>query len=215
MIARIRGEHDSGGRWRVRPPSTTPAILPELDSGQLEVADARSQGTLESVVPRDEQRAGIGRALRWAQVILVGAVLLAMVSVAYVAGDWVVDQFSAAPPASPSGRTAIAPAPLPRSPRAWLDAYESAAIDNPHRVCSQLLSPGLAAAYGRAVHASCASYFARVSSSSLTIRRIFIDGAAAVLELRQTVGHADWAVVLSRRPDGWQAVDLLAGDLLR
>jgi hypothetical protein len=31
----------------------------------------------------------------------------------------------------------------------------------------------------------------------------------------QTVRPRDGAVVLSRRPGGWQAVDLLAGDLVR
>jgi len=32
---------------------------------------------------------------------------------------------------------------LPAPPRAWLDAYEAAAIDNPARVCSRLFAPGL------------------------------------------------------------------------
>jgi hypothetical protein len=36
-----------------------------------------------------------------------------------------------------------------------------------------------------------------------------------VLELRQTLRPRDWAVVLSHRAAGWQAVDLLPGDLVR
>jgi hypothetical protein len=41
------------------------------------------------------------------------------------------------------------------------------------------------------------------------------DGGTAVLELHQTVHPRDWAVVLSHRRAGWQAVDLLSGDLTR
>ena len=72
-----------------------------------------------------------------------------------------------------------------------------------------------AAAYGKAMRGSCTSYFARITSLSVRVRRILEDGGTAVLELRQTVRPRDWAVVLSRRPDGWQAVDLLPGDLVR
>ena len=116
-----------------------------------------------------------------------------------------------------SGVLSPAPAqrPLPATPRAWLDAYEAAAIDNPSRVCSELFSPQLARAYGTAVHGSCTSYFARITSFSVIVRRVLRDGDTAVLELRQTVRPRDWAVVLSREPTGWQAVDLLAGDLVR
>jgi hypothetical protein len=81
---------------------------------------------------------------------------LAVVAAAAIAvgcaaiGGWL----SAGPPA----------AQLPATPRAWLDAYEAAAIDNPSRVCSELFAPQLAQAYGRALHASCASYFERITS---------------------------------------------------
>jgi hypothetical protein len=104
---------------------------------------------------------------------------------------------------------------LPATPRAWLDAYEAAAIDNPSRVCSELFAPALAQAYGNAVHGTCSSYFARITSFSVVVRRVLQDGGTAVLELRQTVRPRDWAVVLNRQRDGWQAVDLLAGDLAR
>ena len=70
---------------------------------------------------------------------------------------------------------------LPASPRAWLDAYEAAAIDNPSRVCSELFSPQLAEAYGRAMRGSCASYFARITSFSVVVRRVLQDGDTAVL----------------------------------
>jgi hypothetical protein len=104
---------------------------------------------------------------------------------------------------------------LPATPRAWLDAYEAAAIDNPARVCSELFSPQLARAYGRATGGSCTRYFARITSFSVMVRRVLQDRDTAVLEMRQTVRPRDWAVVLTRRPGGWQAVDLLPGELLR
>ena len=105
---------------------------------------------------------------------------------------------------------------LPATPRAWLDAYEAAAVDNPLRVCSELFSPQLAGAYGKAMRGgTCTSYFEQITSFSVVVRRVLQDGDTAVLELRQTVRPRDWAVVLSRRSRGWQAVDLLPGDMVR
>jgi hypothetical protein len=104
---------------------------------------------------------------------------------------------------------------LPATPRAWMDAYEAAAIDNPSRVCTELFAPQLAQAYGEALHGSCTSYFKDITSFSVVVRRVLQDGSTAVLELRQTVRPRDWAVVLNRQPDGWRAVDLLAGKLVR
>ena len=94
---------------------------------------------------------------------------------------------------------------LPATPRTWLDAYESAAIDSPSRVCSQLFAPELAGLYARAAHGSCTRYFERMTSSSVTVRRIVRHGPTAVLELRQTLNRASWAVVLTRRGTGWRA----------
>jgi len=104
---------------------------------------------------------------------------------------------------------------LPATPRAWLDAYEAAAIDNPSRVCTELFAPQLAQAYGKALHGSCTNYFKQITSFSVVVHRVLQDGGTAVLELRQTVRPRDWAVVLSRQPGGWRAVDLLAGKLVR
>lgn len=56
---------------------------------------------------------------------------------------------------------------LPVTPRAWFDAYEAAAIDNPGRVCSELFAPQLAGAYGKAVQGSCRGYFRRITSFSV------------------------------------------------
>jgi hypothetical protein len=105
--------------------------------------------------------------------------------------------------------------PLPATPREWLDAYEAAAIDNPARVCSDLFAPALARAYGKALHSSCRTYFSHITSLSVVVRRVLTDGSTAVLQLHQTVRPRDWAVVLSHRRHGWQAVDLVAGGLVR
>jgi hypothetical protein len=104
---------------------------------------------------------------------------------------------------------------LPATPRAWLDAYEAAAIDNPSRVCTELFAPQLAQAYGKALHGSCTNYFEQITSFSVVVHQVLQDGGTAVLELRQTARPRDWAVVLNRQPGGWRAVDLLAGDLVR
>jgi hypothetical protein len=141
------------------------------------------------------------KALSWRQAVA----FLAAGAVIAVGGVVAVGELAPGPP----------PSQLPATPRAWLDAYEAAAIDNPSRVCSQLFAPQLAQAYGNAVHGTCSSYFARITSFSVVVRRVLQDGGTAVLELRQTVRRRDWAVVLNRGRDGWQAVDLLAGDLAR
>ena len=85
----------------------------------------------------------------------------------------------------------------------------------PRGCARRLFAPQLAVAYGTAVHGSCTAYFRRITSFSLVVRRVLEDGGTAVLELRQTVRPQAWAVVLSHRPAGWQAVDLLPGDLVR
>jgi hypothetical protein len=66
-----------------------------------------------------------------------------------------------------------------------------------------------AAVYAHAARSTCTRYFKRITSSSVTVRRILREGGTAVLELRQTLSHAGWAVVLNHLSTGWQAVDLL------
>lgn len=100
---------------------------------------------------------------------------------------------------------------LPATPGQWVDAYEAAVVDNPQRVCTDLFSPPLARAYGASAHTSCTSYFARVRSTSIRVRRILQDGGTAVVDLHQTIERTDWNVVLERRDAGWQAVDLVPG----
>jgi hypothetical protein len=191
MIARIRGEHDTrAGRWPPRNASQadTPPQTPTESLGEPEPEPPTSDGQ-RLTQPRARPRP-VARALR----------LLAMVGIGYIATTWCLQQLSQ-PPAAPR---------LPATPRAWLDAYEAAAIDKPSRVCSQLFTPALATLYAHAAHRSCTRYFKRITSSSVTIRRILREGGTAVLELRQTLNHAAWAVVLNRESTGWQAVDLLS-----
>ena len=181
MIARVRGEHDTGwGRWR-------PAA--DRDVGAAPGPE----------VPRSQRER---KALPWRRASLASLAAGAAIAVGYVfvGGGVTPDR---------------APAELPATPRAWLDAYEAAAIDNPSEVCSELFAPELAHAYAKVLHSSCTSYFERITSFSVVVRRVVRDGSTALLELHQTVRPRDWAVVLSRRPGGWQAVDLLPGNLVR
>ena len=92
---------------------------------------------------------------------------------------------------------------------------EAAAIDNPSRMCSELFAPALAETYAAAMHGSRTRYFEQVTSFSMVVRRVLEDRGTAALEVRQSVRPRDWAVVLSRGPAGWQAVDLLPGNLVR
>ena len=127
MIARLRGEHDNHpGGWR-------PTLDPQRDP--FERPGDRSEGAW---------RPGLRRAFREPPYALVwrsrGARWLALLAVAVVGliiAGWSVTQ-----------RAPVRTEPsLPATPRAWLDAYEAAAIDNPPLVCSQLFSPALAATY--------------------------------------------------------------------
>ena len=195
MIARIRGEHNAHwGRWRpsASRENTAPGrqrVAAAKDELAATEADSRPRGT------RSRQR----RVGRW----LVG-LAVAMIA-GYLAVSWSAAELS----------PGLALPRLPATPRAWLDAYEAAAIDNPARVCTVLFALPLAQAYATAVHGSCRGYFQRITSFSVAVRRVLTDGGTAVLELRQTVSPRDWAVVLDRRRTGWQAVDLLSGNLAR
>ena len=188
MIARVRGEHqDHWTRWG---PSAARTF------GQTEQLDAPH----EPLVFGGQDPASLRSWSVWLHRLGAGVrwlALLAVVSVAYVAISWMVHQLTPQP------------ARLPPTPRAWLDASEAGALDNPSRVCSELLAPPLASAYAHGAPGGCRGYFGRVTSSSVTVRRILEQGSTAVLELRQTLDHRDWAVVLARHNGGWQAVDLL------
>ena len=205
MIARLRGEHHAhGARWRPTPIQPLPPVPEpaELYDGEAFVEDPHAP-VLE-VAPRRRRRLAhlvvvCFLALRLARRVTRWLLVLALLSVAYVAIKWANHEWYGQP------RTVS----LPASPRAWLSAYEAASIDNPSEVCSQLLSAPLAASYAHQAHGSCERYFGRITSSSVTVRRVLEQGSTAVLELRQTLNRRDWSVVLDHRGGGWQAVDLI------
>jgi hypothetical protein len=147
MIARVRGEHqDHWTRWR---PSTgrTFGQTEQLDPpDEALVLGGREPAPLRS---RSVWLHRLGAVVRW-------LTLLVVVSVVYVAISWGVHQLTPEP------------ARLPATPRAWLDAYEAAALDNPSRVCSELFVPQLASAYAHGAPGGCRGYFGRVTSSSVT-----------------------------------------------
>ena len=195
MIARIRGEHDRHpGRWR---PTADPQYDP-LERGRDKPRETQRPGPVRSLGQPSHRGLRRSQGARW-------LALLALVAIGLITAAW---SLSHRAPARRELR-------LPATPRAWLDAYEAAAIDNPPLVCSRLFSPALASAYAAAAHGSCTGYFERMTSSSVAVRRILQEGETAVLELRQTVDRTDWAVVLSHQSAGWQAIDLLDGRLLR
>ena len=113
MIARDRGEHDSHwGRWRPSAGRHPAAASPRQ-------IDAAARGALSPAVAmrlRRSARSRVRRVARW-------LVAFAAVAGAYVATSWGLAEFAGGP-AQPR---------LPVTPRAWLDAYEAAAIDNPAR----------------------------------------------------------------------------------
>jgi hypothetical protein len=109
------------------------------------------------------------------------------------------------PPASSTGPS------LPATPRQWVDAYEAATVDNPARVCTQLLSPPLAAAYGPLGRSTCETFFGRARGTSVQVRGVLERGPTAIVRLHQTRENANWAVVLQRHATSWWAIDLISG----
>lgn len=211
MIGRHRGEHQAQEIWHPRPTvslttapvatatKSAPPSAPALDIEQIahQVATA---AVAELAATVSSARATQRRRSRARITALMLAVAIALFVV------------SAGHGLTTGARHASA---LPATPRQWVDAYEGAAIDDPHRVCTQLLSPQLAAAYAAAAHGNCTSYFARISSTSLRVRRILQDGSTAVVELHQTIEKTNWNMVLDRHGRGWRAVDLTPGRPLR
>jgi len=217
MIARRRGAHHGQERWQPR--STTvatpkpsasasatkstplPARAADVEHiAQKAATAAFAEFVAASAAHTTSERSTRRRRSRARTTLLMLAVAIGLFAV------------STAQQIAGARRDA---ARLPATPGQWVDAYEAAAIDNPSRVCTQLLSPQLAAAYAAAVHSGCTTYFARIRSTSLRVRRVLRNGSTAVVELRQTIEKTDWNVVLDQRGTGWQAVDLVPGRPLR
>jgi hypothetical protein len=109
-------------------------------------------------------------------------------------------------------------APLPATPRQWVDEWTAASLENPARVCGHLFAPALAAAFNADTGRSCVRYYTSVNSFSFRIRRVLKDGPTATVEGRQVAARPKWGyftIVLSRIRGGWQAVDLVPGGPVR
>jgi len=214
VISRPRGEHHARGLWHPRRTSaaTAPALRaseptqpPAPSAAELtELARQAAAGAVaEFATAAATDLAGAGRRRSRARsTLLMLAVAIGLFAVSAGQGG-----------SAPAARGESA---LPDTPRQWVDAYIAAAVDDPHRVCSQLLAPQLATQFAAAAHASsCTSYFTHVRSTSLQIRQVLHDGDTAVVELHQTAEKTDWNVVLDHHRGGWRAIDLMPGRALR
>ena len=183
MIARHRGEHHARGLWHPRRNGAEkPAAPPATDV----TADARRAAREPVVVLATAASSDLAAARasrRWRAQSKVALLLLAGAAAVAAHGLLAGDHSTSS---------------LPATPRQWVDAYEAATVDNPQRVCTSLFSPQFARAYHDSAHTSCISYFARVRSTSIRVRRILQDGSTAVVELHQILEQTDWNVVLDR-----------------
>jgi hypothetical protein len=204
-MPRSRGEHTTpwhvlpgGGAARSGDPGPTVAEQGEIVAepadtvleGEAERFDVHPDADLEASGPRSRPRLVRGTGLL--TVIVIGLI--------------------AAGSTQGSHGSSVS---LPVSPRTWLSAYDAAVIDSPADVCTQLFSRQLAALYARAAHGSCQRYFTRITSSSVKLLRVWRDGDTAVLDVRLVLSREEWAVVLDRQSNGWQAAALFGGHLLR
>jgi len=220
VISRHRGEHHARGLWHPRRTSAAPA--PALSASEPTQPPAPSAAELTELA-RQAAAGAVAELATAAAADLAGArtartarrrrsrarSTLLMLAVA-------IGLFAVSAGQGGSAPAARGESALPDTPRQWVDAYIAAAVDDPHRVCSQLLAPQLATQFAAAAHASsCTSYFTRVRSTSLQIRQVLHDGGTAVVELHQTAEKTDWNVVLDHHGGGWRAIDLLPGRALR
>jgi len=107
---------------------------------------------------------------------------------------------------------------LPTTPRAWIQAWTAASLDNPERVCGTLFSPALVAAFRSSTGHSCSSYYNLVKSTSFRIEHVLQDGPTAAVEAHQVSAPRKWGyftVLLSHVRGGWQAIDIVPGGPVR
>lgn len=188
MIARHRGDLHAHTRWR---PSAAAAAPPALPVPAAEEQPEKPQGS--------EQ---LGARQRRPYALVAVATLIAL---AVIAGQ----QHTARAPA---------PAPLPSTPRQWVDQWTAASLENPARVCDQLFAPALASAFKADAGHSCKWYYTSVKSTSFRIRHVLQDGGTAAVEAQQVGARRKWGyftVVLSHVNGGWQAVDVVPGGSVR
>ncbi len=194
MSTRARGDHDSPYMrpWRPKHPGAAP---PRRAGKHPPGAPAGEGGLVLEAAARVVTR-GRRSWRRAAGRVAVASLVVVMAAGAYAANRRAGPRVGA----------------YPATPRAWLDAYLSAAVDSPGRVCRLLFAPDLAARYRHTRPGSCLAFFSNVQDSGVRIRRIVQSAGTAVIELRQA--HPPryvWSVVLARHAGGWRAVDLVSG----
>lgn len=141
MIARRRGAHHGQERWQPRSTAVTtpkpsasatkstplPTRAADVEHiAQKAATDAVAELAAAAATHMTAARSTQRRRSRARTTLLMLAVAIGLFAVStaqHVAG---------------AGRDTTG---LPATPGQWVDAYEAAAIDNPSRVCTQLLSP--------------------------------------------------------------------------
>ena len=192
MIVRRRGDDmRAQPHWR---PSTAVVTSPTYadTKPQPQSDDHREDAAGELVL---EERGAAPRRSR------MPIAIAALVFVAVIAGQQ-------------RARSAPAANALPATPHAWVDSWTAASVDNPERVCQQLVSPALAVALRTDTGHSCTSYYHPIRTTPLHIERILQDGPTATVEAQGVGGPSKsgyLTIVLSHIRSGWQAVDIVAG----
>jgi hypothetical protein len=116
------------------------------------------------------------------------------------------------------GGRATTKAPLPSTPRQWVDQWAAESLNDPGGVCGRLFAPALAAAFRPDTGRSCVAYYGNIHSTSFRIRHILQDGGAAAVEARQVGAARNWGfftVLLSHVGSGWQAIDIVPSGSVR
>jgi hypothetical protein len=198
MIARHGGEERVHTGWR-------PAALAGDAAGHWSPEpEELLDPDLTEPQPRDASAAG---SRRWRALIGLAAVVV----IAAIAGQ--------------QHHRSGSMASLPSTPGRWVDEWTAASLENPARICEHLFAPALAAAFnadsgrfnadsGR----SCLAYYRSVTSRSYRIRHVLHDGPTAAVEAQQVGDGRQWGdftLILSHVRDGWQAVDVVPGGLVR
>jgi hypothetical protein len=191
MIARRRGEGmRTHSRWR--PPAATPA------GGQMAPPLPPAPPLAEDLSEDTPTAPGRHR-----------LPILLLLTMLVVAGAIAREGHRGSAAASPQ---------LPATPRAWVQAWTAAALENPGRVCHRLFAPALTAAYATDTGHSCVQYYRSVTSASFRVRHILQAGGTAAVEAHQVTAPRTWGyftILLSHVQRGWQAVDLVPGGPVR
>ena len=187
----ISGSTVAGGPSAPQPPERPrPGRKPSTSTSPLDRAEGRQRQ--RPTYPIDSRRS-------WALIAVVAAIVAAVVASQHQARQ-------------ASG------APLPSTPRQWVEQWTAASLDNPGRVCRQLFAPALAGVFKADTGRSCLDYYNDVNAKSFRIRHVLVDGNAAAVEVREVGLRPNWGyvtMILSHVQKGWQAVDIVPGGPVR